>query len=253
MSAVDVDVEGAVAVVRLRRPEVHNALDPETLAQLTAAIERTSSDAAVDAIVLIGGAEAFSTGEDLRVAATMDRAAFAAQVHDLQRLATLLRSIRQPVVAAIGGYAYGAGLEIAVNCDARIAAPNARFATPEVDWGLTLTNGSSILLRRLVGDGWARELLLLGRVLDAETAERIGLVTRVVPAEELEASALAAAQVVASASAPAVSATKALLNAEHDSWDAVMEAEVDAVLGVFGSERTSERLAAFVARKEPAA
>lgn len=253
MSTIAVDVEGAVAVVRLRRPEVHNALDPETVAALLAALERIAADDAIDAVVLIGGADAFSTGEDLRVAATMDRAAFAAQVQELQRLATLLRTMRQPVIAAVGGYAYGAGLEIAVNCDVRIAAPNAQFATPEVDWGLTLTNGSSVLLRRLIGDGWARELLLLGRVVDAELAERIGLVTRVVPAEELEASALEAARTVAAASAQAVGITKALLNAEHGSWEELVTAELDAVVEAFDSERTTERLAAFRTRKEPAA
>lgn len=249
-NAVALDIDGAVGVVRLQRPHVHNALDPATLTELVDTIERVSADPDIKALVLAGSERAFCTGEDLKVAATLDAEAFQAQVAQFQRLATALRSAPQPVIAAVAGYAYGAGLEIAVNCDARIAAPNARFACPEVSWGLTLTNGSSVLLRRLIGDGWAREILLFGAVADAETAERIGLVTRVVAADELEQQAIAMARAVAEASAPAVKATKALLNGEPATWDEVLDAEVAAVVETFASGYAAERLRRFIAERE---
>jgi enoyl-CoA hydratase/carnithine racemase len=247
--SVDVEQVGRVAVIRLRRPEVHNALDPETLAALLRAAEAATDDPAVGAVVLTGGPRAFSTGEDLRRAAALDAAAFREQIAAFQRLATVLRHAPKPTIAAVAGYAYGGGLELAVNCDARIAAGNARFACPEVEWGLTLTNGSSLLLRRLVGDGWARELLLFGRVVDAPLALRIGLVSRVVELDDLERRAIEMAEAAAGFSAQAVRLTKALLNDEHAGWDAVLEAETEAVARAFASDDVTARLRAFADRK----
>ena len=193
MSTIEVERDGPVAVIRLNRREVHNALDPPMLTALLAAVVAAAADDEVRAIVLTGGPTAFTTGEDLVTATTLDNEAFRHQIGQFQELATALRFAPKPVVAAIAGPAYGGGLEIAVNCDVRIAADNARFACPEVEWSLTLSNGSSVLLRRVVGEGWARELLLFGTVLDADTALRIGLVTRVVPIVDLEPQALAMA------------------------------------------------------------
>ena len=112
---------------------------------------------------------------------------------------------------------------------------NARFACPEVEWGLTLTNGSSVLLRRLIGDGWARELLLFGAVFDAETALRIGLVTRLVDVGQLEREAIGMAHQAAGFSPHAMRLTKRLLNDEYDSWESVLEAETGAVTAAFDS------------------
>jgi len=200
-------------------------------------------------MVLTGGPTAFTTGEDLVTATTLEREAFRRQIGQFQDLATALRFAPKPVVAAIAGPAYGGGLEIAVNCDVRIAADNARFACPEVEWSLTLSNGSSVLLRRVVGEGWARELLLFGTVLDAETALRIGLVTRVVPVADLEPQALAMAHRSAEYAPGAVASTKDLLNADPRPWDATLEAETDAVVRGFYDDSAQARLRAFAERK----
>ena len=138
------------------------------------------SDPEARAVVLTGGARAFCTGDDLRAAQRLDVPAFRAQIETLQALASELWHSPTPVIAAVAGPAFGGGLELALNCDVRVAAASARFACPETKWALTITNGSSLLLRRLVGEGWAREIALLGTEVDAETALRIGLVTRVV-------------------------------------------------------------------------
>ena len=240
---------GAVTVVRLRRPEAHNALAPDMLAELLELAQAAAVDPDARAIVLIGGTRAFSTGEDLYRAAELDEESFRAQIGAFQRLASVLRLAPKPTVAAVAGFAYGGGLEIAVNCDARVAATNARFACPEVEWGLTLTNGSSVLLRRLIGDGWARELLLFGAVFDAETALRIGLVTRLVDVGQLEREAIGMAHQAAGFSPHAMRLTKRLLNDGYDSWESVLEAETGAVTAAFDSGDVKARLREFVARK----
>jgi enoyl-CoA hydratase len=249
MSTVEVTRDGAVAVIHMRRPEVHNALDPQMLSRLLQTVRDTAGDASVRAIVLTGGERAFTTGEDLVTAAGLSGAQMSAQAGQFQELATALRFAPQPVVAAVGGYAYGGGLEIAVNCDLRIAGDNARFACPEVEWSLTLSNGSSVLLRRLIGEGWTRELLLFGTVFDAAQALRVGLVTRVVPVAELEEHAIAAARQAAGYARDAVRLTKELLNADPRPWSATLEAEAEAVLAGFGNEELQERLRRFAERR----
>ncbi len=252
MASVEVERDGAVAVITMNRPEVLNAFDPPMLSSLVETVRAVSADAAVRAIVLTGGSRAFTTGEDLVTAATLDEPAFRRQIGQFQELATALRFAPQPVVAAVAGPAYGGGLEIAVNCDARIAADNARFACPEVEWSLTLSNGSSVLLRRAIGEGWTRELLLFGAVLDAEAALRVGLVTRVVPIAELRARAIEMAQVAAGYGERAVRLTKGLLNADPRPWAATLDAETEAVVAGFRDESARERLRRFAERRRPA-
>jgi len=249
MSTVELRRDGPVAVVRMNRPEVHNALDPEMLDLLLRVVRDTTADGTVRAIVLTGGPTAFTTGEDLIAAAHLGSAQAKRQAARFQELATALRFARQPVIAAIGGFAYGGGLEIAVNCDARIAADNARFACPEVEWSLTLSNGSSVLMRQLIGEGWTRELLLFGAVLDATSALRVGLVTRVVPVYDLEPQAVAMAHRAASFSAGAVRRTKELLNADPRPWQETLDAEAAAVLEGLENEELQHRLRKFAERK----
>ena len=234
-----------VLTLRLDRPEVLNAFDLAAISELRAALAAAVARPEVRAIVLTGGPRAFCTGEDLRAAQTLDAAGFRTQIEELQRLAGELRDAPVPVIAAVAGPAYGGGLELAVNCDVRVAAASARFACPETQWGLTITNGASLLLRRLVGDGWAREIALLGTVVDAETALRIGLVTRVVPDAELDAHAAGLAAQVSALDPDAVAATKRLLNADPAPWPAVLDAELRTVVERFAAPAARERLASF--------
>jgi 2-(1,2-epoxy-1,2-dihydrophenyl)acetyl-CoA isomerase len=245
MPAVEQEQTGPVRTIALNRPEVLNAFDEPMLTQLRTALGDAIADPAVRGIVVTGRGRAFSTGEDLRAARALDGPGFRAQIETLQRLATELRDAPTPVIAAIAGPAYGGGLELAVNCDARIAGASARFACPETRWGLTITNGASLLLRRLVGEGWARELALLGTVVDADEARRIGLVTRVVPDAELNAEATRAATALAELDPAAVAATKRLLNADPAPWPAVLGAELEAVVRGFAAPAVRERLDAF--------
>jgi len=245
MPAVEQEQAGPVRTIALNRPEVLNAFDEPMLAGLRAALREAVDDPEVRGIVLTGRGRAFCTGEDLRAARRLDARGFRAQIETLQRLATELRHAPTPVIAAVAGPAYGGGLELAVNCDARIAASSARFACPETKWGLTITNGASLLLRRLVGEGWARELALLGTVVDAEEARRIGLVTRVAAEADLAGEAAGAAARLAELDPAAVAATKRLLNADPAPWPAVLGAELEEVVRGFAAPAVRERLDAF--------
>jgi enoyl-CoA hydratase/carnithine racemase len=245
VAAIEEQQDGPVRTIALNRPDVLNAFDTALLDELRAALRGAVGDPEVRAIVLTGGGRAFSTGEDLRAAQRLDEHGFRAQIDTLQRLATELRDAPTPVLAAVAGPAYGGGLELAVNCDVRIAAASARFACPETKWGLTITNGASLLLRRLVGEGWARELALLGTVVDAATALRIGLVTRVVADADLQAEAARVAGQLVTLDPDAVAATKRLLNADPAPWAAVLAAERDAVVRGFAAPAVRERLASF--------
>jgi enoyl-CoA hydratase/carnithine racemase len=245
VAAIEQEQAGPVRTIVLNRPEVLNAFDEAMLGALRTALGDAVADPEVRAIVLTGGARAFCTGEDLRAARRLDERGFRTQITTLQQLATELRDAPTPVIAAVAGPAYGGGLELAVNCDVRVAARSARFACPETKWGLTITNGASLLLRRLVGEGWARELALLGTVVDAEEAHRIGLVTRVVPDDELRAEAGRLGARLAELDAGAVAASKRLLNADPAPWADVLEAEQEAVERGFAAPAVRERLDAF--------
>lgn len=233
------------AVLRINRPEILNALNPPVVEALIAAVGAASADPGIDAIVLTGNGGAFSTGADLRAAAAMTDAEFGDYVSRLQVLADVVRHCPLPTIAAVHGHAVGGGLELAVNCDARIATPQATFRCPEVSWGLAMTNGSSQLMRELIGDGWTRELLLFGAVIDADTAARIGLVTRVVAPERLEATALAMAGAVSRAVQTSVSATKRLLNRSPRAWHDLLDDELAEIRLLLSSHELAERLAAY--------
>jgi enoyl-CoA hydratase/carnithine racemase len=245
MAAIETSADAGVCTIRFNRPEVLNAFDLTMLRELRARVDEAIDGTAVRAIVLTGWARAFCTGEDLRAAKTLDVAGFRTQIEELQALATALRDAPKPVIASVAGPAYRGGLELAVDCDVRIAATSARFACPETKWALTVTNGASLLLRRVVGEGWAREILLLGTVIDAETALRIGLVTRVVPDDELEAHVFELARRVAELDPGAVTLTKRLLNADPTPWQDVLDGEIEAVVEGFSSPAARARLASF--------
>jgi enoyl-CoA hydratase/carnithine racemase len=238
MTTILQDQDGPVCTLTLNRPHVLNAFDGPMLGELRSALAAAIEDPGVRAIVLTGAGRAFCTGEDLKAARGLDEAAFTEQIEVLQALASELWHSPKPVIAAVAGPAFGGGLELALNCDVRVAAASARFACPETKWALTITNGSSLLLRRLVGEGWAREIALLGTEVDAQTALRIGLVTRVVPDAREEAARLAAG--VAALDPGAVAATKRLLNADPAPFAQVLDAERETV--VDGFPAAQERL-----------
>jgi enoyl-CoA hydratase len=199
-----------IARITINRPEVLNALDPATYTEITEAFAEIERDEGILAGIITGaGEKAFTAGADLKIMHTgggdlsqwtpwrQDRWDFGA-------------TTSKPLIAAINGYALAGGLELALVCDIRIASPNAVFGTPEVKWNL-LHGFGAYRLPRIISLSHAMEMLLTGEFIDAATAERIGLVSRVVPAGELQAEADRIARVIAGNGPMAVRMTKELV------------------------------------------
>lgn len=181
-------VDGPMALITIDRPEKHNAISLDTLEELHRAVRRAAEDDNVCVITITGaGGRAFASGSDLSEVLRRDLRKALEPI--VQGLADQLERTPKPTIAAIDGICMGGGLEVALGCDLRIATPRSKFATPEGKLGIIPGGGATARLPRLVGPGWAMEMLLMGEPIDAERALSIGLVTRLVEPEELLAEA----------------------------------------------------------------
>jgi enoyl-CoA hydratase/carnithine racemase len=242
------DAGDGVRVVTLNRPHRLNAIVPELLEELIAALGAADRDPAVRAIVLTGAGRAFCSGDDLKefAAEAKDAAAARAYIERIQDVTRAMVLGDTPVVGAIRGWAVGGGLEWVINCDFALAAEGTRFFFPEVGWGMFVTGGVTALLPRLVGLQRARELMLLGERFDAAQAHEWGLVWRVVPDDALMRDALALAhRIAALPSGPVRDLRRILAGPGHAGLQAAMAAETDATVRGFLDPETAERVAAF--------
>lgn len=208
--AILFEVNDGVARITINRPQVLNALDPATYAELTEAFGRIERNPGILVGIVTGaGEKAFTAGADLKLMHTggTDPGEWAPWQADRWDFGA---TTSKPLIAAINGYALAGGLELALVCDIRIASPNAVFGTPEVKWNL-LHGFGAYQLPRIISLSHAMEMLLTGEFIDAATAERIGLVSRVVPADELQAEADRLARVIAGNGPMAVRMTKELV------------------------------------------
>ena len=188
--AVAAHLEGGVLTLRLDRPEARNALTDQMVARLRDELERVAIDDATTAIVITGTGSAFCAGADLsRFDEPSDAARFRFESHRLTDLVALIERIEKPVVAAVNAVAVGFGVQLAAACDLRLGAASARFAFTEGRLGLLPTHGGVARLVKLVGLARARDLLLSNATIDAEQALAVGLLTEVVPDDELPAAA----------------------------------------------------------------
>lgn len=244
------DRDGAVATITLNRPEALNALNRALIAELVDAIEAFDRDAEIGAIVITGSERAFAAGADI---AEMAGAGYADMVGDdpfapLQRLALL----RTPLIAAVRGYALGGGCELAMLCDVILAADSAKFGQPEINLGTIPGIGGSQRLARAIGPYKAAELVLTGRLMDAEEAERAGLVSRVVGEADLLDEAAKVAATVASRSRPVVAAALHSLRASQETPLAEgLRLERALFQGTFALADRAEGMAAFLDKREP--
>lgn len=249
--AIIFERQDGIATITLNRPEVLNALDPATYAEITDAFQEIERDPAVMVAIVTGaGDRAFTAGADLKLMHTgsADLAEWSPWHPDRWDFGL---TTSKPLVAAINGYALAGGLELALVCDIRIASPNAVFGTPEVKWNL-LDGFGAYQLPRIVSLSHAMEMLLTGEFIDAQTAERIGLVSRIVPAEELQAEARRIAARIAANGPMAVRMTKELVRhgvsaspAEHFRLMHEYYARVDATAD------QAEGLRAFAEKRRP--
>jgi enoyl-CoA hydratase/carnithine racemase len=240
----------SVAVLRLNRPHVLNALDRPLVEALHQAIGELDADPSVRAVVLVGNGRAFCAGGDLTAFLGMDETGFTTFIDLLQDLARRMRRLRVPIVGALQGYVLAGGFELAAACDIRIAADDAVFGLPDTAIGLSPTSGLSFLLPRIVGEGRARDLLIAGERIDAERAEAWGLVSRVVPVAQLEAAALALAEVIAGHPPDGVARIKAELDrGTEEAFEAALLDEARHEVACFTTGEVRARLQAFADRK----
>ncbi len=210
-----VEVRQNVGLVTLNRPTVHNALSDALTRELTAALDALEADERVGAIVLTGNEKAFAAGADIKE--MKDRSFVDVYMADFITSSwERIPRCRKPVIAAVAGYALGGGCELALMCDFILAAETARFGQPEITIGILPGAGATQRLPRFIGKSKAMDMILTGRMIDAEEAERIGLVSRVVPAERLVEEAVATAQHIASLSRPAVYMAKECVNRAYE-------------------------------------
>jgi enoyl-CoA hydratase len=247
---VIVETHGAVGLIKLNRPQALNALSSALMADLDAALEAFEADPAIGAIVLTGSEKAFAAGADIKE--MQDKTFADAFLGDFISKWERLTRVRKPVVAAVAGFALGGGCEIAMMCDFILAADTAKFGQPEIKLGVIPGAGGTQRLTRAVGKAKAMEMILTGRMMDADEAERSGLVSRVVPAASLIEEALKVAGSIAALSRPAVFAAKEAVNRAYETTLAEgVRFERRIFHSLFATEDQKEGMRAF-AEKRPA-
>ncbi|TNF20213.1 MAG: enoyl-CoA hydratase [Rhodobacteraceae bacterium] len=245
-----VEVEDHVATITLNRPDALNALNAQLLTELCQALGEAQDNDKVRCIVLTGSSKAFAAGADIKEMSGKSFVdVFSSDYFWPEHMA--ITATRKPMIAAVAGYALGGGCELAMMCDFIIAADTAKFGQPEINLGVIAGLGGTQRLTRLVGKSKSMDMHLTGRFMDAEEAERAGLVSRVVPAKKLMEEAMSAAQKIAEKSMLAAMAAKEAVNrAEETSLAEGLLTEKRLFHSLFASEDQTEGMTAFLEKRE---
>ena len=245
-----VEVEDHIAKVTLNRPDALNAINDQLMTELADAMGAAQADSKVRCIVLTGSEKAFAAGAD--IAMMKDKSYVEVFTEDLfGPEIDAINRIRKPIIAAVSGYALGGGCELAMMCDFIIAADTAKFGQPEINLGVVAGMGGTQRLTRFVGKSKSMEMHLTGRFMDAEEAERSGLVSRVVPAKKLMEEVMAAAHKIVEKSALTAMAVKEAVNRSYETtMNEGLLYERRLFHALFATEDQSEGMAAFVDKRE---
>jgi enoyl-CoA hydratase len=251
--SIGLERRDAVAILTVERPEAMNALDLDTLGALRARLEELAHDDETRVVVLTGaGDRAFIAGADIKYMSgltVLEAREWGGLGH---RCALLLETMRKPTIAAINGFALGGGCELALACDLRYAASTAKLGQPEINLGIIPGWGGSQRLARVSGLGFAKELVLTGRTVDAGEAERHGMVNAVFEPGELMEKTLETARLLASKSPVALAAAKQAVNlALQGAQDANLTQEATLFALLFSTEDQKEGMSAFVEKRDP--
>ena len=245
-----VEPRGRVLLITLNRPKALNALNALVIDELNRALDAADADPAVAAVVLTGSERAFAAGADIKE--MQDKDYITAVQSDFIGPWARIALHRKPLIAAVAGYALGGGCELAMMCDIVLCADNAKFGQPEINLGTLPGAGGTQRLVRAVGKSKAMEMVLTGRMMEAEEAERCGLVARIVPLKDLVSEALALAETIASKSQPVVAMAKEAVNAAFELALAEgLRLERRLFYGTFATADRREGMTAFTEKRSP--
>jgi len=247
---IEVETHGRVGLVRLNRPQALNALNALLISELDRALTGFEKDDGIGCVVVTGSEKAFAAGADIKE--MKDKSFTDAFLSDFIGRWDTVGRVRKPIIAAVAGFALGGGCELAMMCDFILAADTAQFGQPEIRIGVIPGAGGTQRLTRAIGKAKAMDLVLTGRMMGAEEAERAGLVARVVPAADLLAEALKAGAAIAAMSLPAALMAKEAVNAAFETTLAEgVRYERRLFYSLFATEDQKEGMAAFVEKRKP--
>ena len=241
-----------IGIITLNRPQVFNATNSELLRELAELLDKIAGDESVRALILTGGEKVFVAGGDIQFmsqATPLEMEEFIALGH---KVYDRIANFNKPVIAAIAGMALGGGCELALACDIRIAAENAKFGQPEINLGIIPGAGGTQRLSRVVGSGWANYLIMTGKTIKADLALKIGLVTEILPAEQLMTRAGELALELAAKSPVAMRLAKSCINnGANSSLSAGLLYEQKVWALLFATEDQKEGMTAFLEKRKP--
>ncbi|NEW41785.1 enoyl-CoA hydratase [Nocardia cyriacigeorgica] len=241
--------KGRVGLITLNRPKALNALNAQVLDDVIAALDELENDNEIGAVVITGSEKAFAAGADIKE--MQPQSYMDMFMNDFFARWDRLAAFRKPTIAAVAGYALGGGCELAMICDILIAADTAKFGQPEIKLGVIPGIGGSQRLTRAIGKAKAMDLVLTGRTMDVEEAERAGLVSRIVPAAELLDTALEVADTIASMSLPVAMIAKESVNRSFETTLAEgLRFERRVFHSLFAIEDQKEGMSAFVEKRQ---
>ena len=245
------ETDGGVGIITLNRPDALNAFNIQLMNEVTDALQKFEADDDIGCMIITGSEKAFAAGADIKEMA--DKTYMEAFKEDFITANWEAASkCRKPIIAAVAGYALGGGCELAMMCDFILAADNAKFGQPEITIGAMPGAGGTQRMTRFIGKSKAMEMCLTGRMMDAEEAERCGLVSRIVPKGELRDEAIKVAKQIASFSRPIVMLTKESVDRAYETTlSEGVRFERRVFHSVFATEDQKEGMAAFVEKRKP--
>ena len=245
------ETDGGVGIITLNRPDALNAFNKQLMDEVTSAIKAFEADDAIGCMVITGSEKAFAAGADIKEMASKDYIDVLSEDFITANWEEASRA-RKPIIAAVNGYALGGGCEMAMMCDFIIAGDNAKFSQPEISIGAMPGAGGTQRLTRSIGKSKAMEMCLTGRMMDAEEAERCGLVSRIVPKGELREEAIRVAKQIAGFSRPIAILTKEAVNRAYETTlSEGVRFERRVFHSVFAFEDQKEGMAAFAEKRKP--
>jgi enoyl-CoA hydratase len=248
-SNIIVETRDAVGLIRLNRPDALNALNSALIDELNQALDAFEQDDAIGCIVLTGSEKAFAAGADIKE--MQSKSYMDTYMGDFIGKWERITSVRKPVIAAVAGFALGGGCEMAMMCDFILAADTAKFGQPEINLGVMPGAGGTQRLTRFVGKSKAMEMCLTGRMMNAEEAERAGLVSRIVSADQLVDEAIRVAGVIAAKSRPISMMTKESVNRSYETSLAEgVRFERRLFHAMFATNDQKEGMAAFAEKRK---